>query len=57
MKKLLTSEVCRTREQCISELFTAEKSKHTTGKKRKENFEMHKENDNLCRREGINHLG
>lgn len=26
-------------------------------KKRKENFEMHKENDNLCRREGINHLG
>ena len=25
--------------------------------KRKENFEMLKENDNLCRREGINHLG
>ena len=35
MKKLLKSEVCGIREQCTSALFTAEKSKHAAGKKKK----------------------
>ena len=36
MKKLLKSEVCGIREQCTGALFTAEKSKHAAGKKKKE---------------------
>jgi len=35
MKKLLKSEVCGTREQCTGALFTAEKSKHAAGEKKK----------------------
>ena len=34
MKKLLKSEVCGTREQCMGALFTAKKSKHAAGKKK-----------------------
>ena len=39
MKKLLKSEVCGIREQCTSALFTAEKSKHAAGKKKKKRKE------------------
>ena len=35
MKKLLKNEVCGTHEQCTGALFTAEKSKHAAGKKKK----------------------
>ena len=35
MKKLLKSEVCGTCEQCMGALFTAKKSKHVAGKKKK----------------------
>ena len=35
MKKLMKSEVCGTREQCTDILFTTEKSKHATRKKKK----------------------
>ena len=36
MKKLLKSEVCGIREQCIDALFTIEKSKYAAGKKKRE---------------------
>ena len=35
MKKLLKSKVCGTHEQCTDALFTAKKSKHVAGKKKK----------------------
>ena len=35
MKKLLKSEVFGTHEQCTGALFTAEKSKHAVGKKKR----------------------
>ena len=37
MKKLLKSEVCGTQEQSTGALFTVEKSKHATRKKKERN--------------------